>query len=215
MGLSIEEEEAALALASPQLLALDWCRPTITSHVRSLLVSTHCVLRRDYQRLTGAVLEPAIEHLPIVGLQFPFYATREEAVEFASRFDFRLPRESEWEYFCRGGTKTLFCWGDVLPSHDELGKWLEDDFSGMQQLNANDFGLFGLFCGDWCLESWRPNHKSNESTVEGEYVIRGGGSVFWPWQSEGWIYCVSAHRMPSSKLFEERRCGFRLIYDLC
>jgi hypothetical protein len=38
------------------------------------------------------------------------------------------------EYFCRGGTKTLFCWGDVLPSHDELGKWLEDDFSGMQQL---------------------------------------------------------------------------------
>jgi len=54
---------------------------------------------------------------------------------------------------------------------------------------------------------------SEVAIEEGSSVVRGGGSQFWPWQDEEWIWCASAMRMPSSGLFDGR-CGFRLAHDL-
>jgi formylglycine-generating enzyme required for sulfatase activity len=54
------------------------------------------------------------------------YVSWDDAVEFCKKLSamegkvYRLPTEAEWEYACRGGTKTAFSFGD---DEAELSKY--------------------------------------------------------------------------------------------
>ncbi|MDF1665917.1 MAG: SUMF1/EgtB/PvdO family nonheme iron enzyme [Planctomycetota bacterium] len=109
----------------------------------------------------------------------------------------RLPSESEWEYACRGGTKTRFYWGDSLQFkyiwiyrnsrlrprgaklHDKAGIW-------------NAFGLVDMSgnVAEWCEDpftsnykdgpnSWRPKSIDKDS-VFSLMVVRGGNVKMKP-----------------------------------
>jgi formylglycine-generating enzyme required for sulfatase activity len=123
----------------------------------------------------------------------------------------RLPYEMEWEYACRANTKTLFVWGNVLPMEEELAGWL--NLRRPDKWKSNAFGLYALFSGDWCNDEYRPSHEERAEVIPGVFVIKGGGSIFWPWQDEEWIWCMPANRMPSTGLIE-RKCAFRLVREL-
>ena len=142
--------------------------------------------------------------------KYAAYLRKENVDILCDQLDLRLPTENEWEYFVRAGSQDLFTFGKQLPSEAELNKWLSLDFSNLDSINCNKFGLYGIYTGEWCEDKYR---KNSDSEFEKGYVIKGGGAYFWPWQSDEWIWCMSAMRMSSDGLIDGE-CGVRLVYDL-
>jgi formylglycine-generating enzyme len=201
MGLSAAEERTARAL-SPVLHAnLSEMRPVRQRVVAPLLVSVTPVLNKQRVNYAGDYRN------------HPAFFARGEAEEFAIALGCRLPREFEWEYLSRGGTQTLFPFGDRLPSEDELESWLSSDFGSLEGLRSNGFGLYGLFNPDWCQEKFTVTLDDGAAELDGSYAIRAGGAYFWPWQDEEWVWCMSAMRSPSSGLEDGEAC-VRLVRDV-
>jgi formylglycine-generating enzyme required for sulfatase activity len=207
-GLSEEEENAARKISDPPPIDMATLRPVLRRQVSSFLLSTRPIAIASVTSVLGQ--ECLSEYDQQNGEPtYPAYLNREDAARVASAFGCRFPTELEWEYGCRANTATLFPWGNNLPSRRELGEWL--DLERPDRLKANGFGLCGLFSGDWCLDQWTTSHLDDASAVRDVYVVKGGGSVFWPWQGSGeWKWCMPANRMPSTGLVNGR-CAFRLV----
>lgn len=120
--------------------------------------------------------------------KYAAYLKKESVDSLCLRLNLRLPTEIEWEYFVRAGSDDLFSFGKQLPNDAELEKWLSFDFSDLSCVNCNNFGLYGIYTGDWCSDYYKTSDCELEDK---EYVIRGGGA-FWPWQADEWIWCMSA-----------------------
>lgn len=206
MGLSDREERAASELADPIPVNLWEMRPTRWVDVPGFLMSETPVLNELGSRVLGG------RHLTGEAKR-PAFVTRDEAVQIASSQQCRLAMEREWEYACRAGTATLFVFGDTLLPEPRLERWLAMDFSEPSGVQANPFGLRGMFTGEWCGDQFRVTLADDAPVIEGSYVVRGGGSFFWPWQDDEWVWCMSAMRMPSRDLLDGT-CGLRLVHDL-
>ncbi len=129
----------------------------------------------------------------------PATLTREQINQLMDELGFRLPSEAQWEYAYRGGTSTLFYWGDRLIDEEKITL---AEFSDREkcQASSNPFGLVGMAVGEWCADSFFPDYSNapgDDLPVIGEppYVIRGGAAMLSPWQNCGeWVTCISAMR---------------------
>lgn len=200
MGLSEEQEQTARTLADVLPMNVEEMRPVRVRVVRPLLVSATPLLWRQIDRS----VDPG---------DTPIYCRHQKAEELARGLGARLPREYEWEYFCRAGTKTLFPFGDQLPEEEELAAWMSPDFSSLSRLRPNRFGLYGIFSPEWCSDVFTVDLKEGAASLDGSYVVRGGGAYFWPWQDQEWVWCISAMRSPSSGLEDGEAC-VRLVRDV-
>jgi len=208
MGLSEDEEKAANAISPIYREHFTRMRPFREVTVRGFLLMVTTLINRDYWRLTNQPVAP------FKGIDFPATMTHEDAVALGSRFGYRLATEAEWEYACRAMTTSLFVWGDSLLDDDGLHRWLINDFCGFQDLESNAFGLFGLYHGEWCGDVWRVDYNESTSPSESDFVVRGGGSQFWPWQGEQWLWCVSAMRAPTHEIDEDKCAAVRFVVDI-
>lgn len=155
----------------------------------------------------------------------------EEAVEFcerlsrATRRQYRLPTEAEWEYACRAGAITQFAFGDTITTRLEnydgnhpYGAAPKGIFS--KQPNpvggsgiANGFGLFDMHgnVGEWCLDTWHENYNgapSDGRVWEGgdmRYRVLRGGS----WGSHAG-FCRAAYRSSAAPVAASNLDGFRV-----
>ena len=147
----------------------------------------------------------------------------EEAREFAHRLNrmerilaYSLPTEAQWEYVCRAGSSTTYCFGFEEGS---LGgyAWYYDN-SGKEthpvgKKKPNDWGLYDMHGNvwEWC-QDWHDSGYYSKSPglnppgpSTGRFRVRRGGN---------WCYdarlCRSASRYGSSPGYRDKNIGFRL-----
>ena len=130
----------------------------------------------------------------------------------------RLPTEAEWEYACRAGSTTAFCFGD---SNYNLGDYAwyaansESRPHPVGQKKPNPWGLYDMHGNvwEWCSDWYGPYPVSlvtdplggKEGTAR---VLRGGA---WNLDPRS---CRSADRGRNAPTYRAFNLGFRICVDL-
>ena len=161
-----------------------------------------------------------------------------DAMEFCHRISQRsgrsytLPSEAQWEYACRAGTTTPFCFGETISP--ELANY-NGNFTyaegplGVYRYQPTPVGLFpantwglqdmhGNVC-EWCLDEWHDSYEGaptdgrawvddteeEQSSETAKLRLLRGGS----WDADPWA-CRSAYREKERSGNVSLNVGFRL-----
>jgi formylglycine-generating enzyme required for sulfatase activity len=158
-----------------------------------------------------------------------------DAVKFCQKLSkysgraYNLPSESQWEYACRAGTTTPFCFGNSittdLANYHGLSGFpypYKEILKGIYRGETTDVGtfppnMFGLYdmhgnVWEWCLDTWESNYQG--APINGEArrdrysnsrVLRGGS---W---TDGPNNCMSDSRKEQFYLRKSSEIGFRVV----
>lgn len=131
---------------------------------------------------------------------------------------YRLPKEIEWEYAARAGTKTAYYWGDDIGKanatcNDCGNAWDGDSTSPIGTFPANAWGLFDMSgnVAQWMQDCFVENSaNTSRDNAAGECksrVIRGGS-----WSDSPRTLRIDA-RDGNLADFRYMSVGFRLAQD--
>jgi formylglycine-generating enzyme required for sulfatase activity len=130
------------------------------------------------------------------------------------RADFQLPTEAQWEYACRAGSTTRYCFGDDASRLGEYA-WYDRNSNrttqpvGLKRPNA--WGLYDMhgtvreWCQDWYGENYYAESPADDPAGPSEgvvHVLRGTG---FPSAAK---FCASASRNDGST--RQSIMGFRV-----
>jgi len=150
------------------------------------------------------------------------YVSWEDAQEFCKKLgsEFRLPSEAEWEYACRAGSTSRYCFGN---DDSDLGRYAWYDANAWDkdqkyahkvgQKQANAWGLYDMhgnvweWCQDWYHDSYTgaPADGSAWETPSEQFRVLRGGS----WDSSPSL-CRSAYRHYDTPDRRRTVIGFRV-----
>ena len=138
----------------------------------------------------------------------------------------RLPTEAEWEYACRAGGSTRFCYGDD-PQAEGLGNraWCYENAWGagerythpVGRKEPNAWGLFDMhgnvleWCSDWYDPApyGRAGAAGGQPPRSGDFRVHRGGA----WNSHPRL-CRSAYRAGNGPEVQAFLLGVRVAADL-
>jgi formylglycine-generating enzyme required for sulfatase activity len=131
---------------------------------------------------------------------------------------YRLPTEAQWEYAARGGSTSVYSFGDDAGQLRQYAWYGEDYQSGsthpVGQKPHNAWGLYDMhgnvceWVQDWYGERYYSNSPSSDpkGPSSGSHrVLRGGG-----WYDLA-IQCRSAYRDGFTPVHRDAGIGFRLV----
>ena len=143
-------------------------------------------------------------------------ASERAAGRLPARMTYQLPTEAQWEYACRGGTKTTFSFGDELTAKD--ANYAYDGFgTGLQRTSdvgeypANGWGFHDMhgnvweWCADWYGDYPAGAARDPVGPADGSRRVLRGGS----WNNTANI-ARSAYRNRSEPAGSYFLLGFRL-----
>ncbi len=130
--------------------------------------------------------------------------------------EFRLPTEAQWEFACRAGSTTRYCFGDDASALGQYGT-LGGKTQPVGKKRPNAWGLYDMhgnvweWCQDWYHESYYANSPTDDPTgpVTGSYRVFRGGSCNYVAGS-----CRSAYRRRFRPEFRSDCLGFRVSQAL-
>ncbi len=135
----------------------------------------------------------------------------------------RLPTEAEWEYACRAGTATRFCYGDdeAYSKFNEYAWYDKNTYDvgekyahSVGQKKPNAWGLYDMHgnVSEWCADWYGGNAYQSGDTTDpkgpktGEYRVIRGGSLYSAPQ-----YCRAAFRSYHRAGSQYPGHGFRVV----
>ena len=159
-----------------------------------------------------------------------------DAVEFCQKLSaktgrkYRLPSEAEWEYACRGRTKTPFHFGATitgkLANYDATRTYAEEAPGEYREKTTpvgsfppNRFGLYDMHGNvwEWCADNWHDNYEG--APTDGSAWTTGGDKNNSPLRGGSWNnlpnLCRSAYRFNSIRGRDNisNYVGFRVVSE--
>lgn len=153
-----------------------------------------------------------------------------EAKEFCARLSaktgrlYRLPTEAEWEFACRAGTSTPFCFGETINSalanyqgteqfaHEGRGEYRRETIPVGSLGTANYYGLMDVHgnVAEWCEDRFGPYSDAFMIDPTGpkkgnDRVVRGGSWRSYPRE------CRSSARVGFHENHRRNDIGFRVV----
>jgi len=131
-----------------------------------------------------------------------------------------LPTEAQWEYACRAGGRTAYCFGD---NAGKLGDYAWNHFNGMAmgeqyaqvagQKKPNAWGLYDVHGNvwEWCRDWYDSEYYTKAKNVDPENTRKTGFRVLRGGSFVNTRYCRSANRDgygPAGRYFH---IGFRVL----
>ncbi len=176
-------------------------KPIHKVNIKPFYLGKYTITQEQYQAVMG------INPSHFKGAKHPVEnVSCDDAVEFCKKLlqktgkKYRLPSEAEWEWACRAGTQTKYCFGDDKSRLEEYA-WYINNSTGkthpVGQKKSNQFGLYDIHGNvwEWCSDRWHGNYQnaptdgsSWDSGIDNNRVRRGGS-----WDSDA-INCRSAFR---------------------
>ncbi|MCU0500264.1 MAG: formylglycine-generating enzyme family protein [Anaerolineae bacterium] len=171
-------------------------QPQHSARLQPFWMARYPVTQRQWQAVLGS-----LPRCRTVGPEHPVdRVSWHDAVAFCRRLAqhtgraYRLPGETEWEYACRAGSATPFCFGPTITTdlanyvgeHTYLGEPKGIYRHGSSEVGSfppNAFGLCDMHGNvwEWCADAWHDDHVGApadgsiwERGATGARVLRGG-----------------------------------------
>ena len=188
---------------------------------KAFYLAVHPVTRGEYERVTGhgpPLAGAGSGALPVEFVSWQDAVAFCRAVSEREGAVHRLPTEAEWEYACRAGSRTDYCFGDAARGLGAFG-WFRDNSGGtlhpVRRKKPNAWGLYDLhgnvweWCGDWHGAYSAGAASDPRGPARGKKrVLRGGAAGF------GAALCRSAARHALAPARTAPFVGFRLVREL-
>ena len=151
------------------------------------------------------------------------FITWKEAQEFCKKTKMQLPTEAQWEFACRAGSESKYCFGDKEEDFQYYG-WCQSNISGQRrpqtvgQKKPNAFGLYDMHGNIWelCQDTWHSNYQDapNDGSAwiskqQGTQRVQRGGSC-----NNNVLDCSSSKRHYLSETIPSLTTGVRFVVNL-